>query len=289
MSSHTLAALFVLAVWWLSTAAVLRLVWMGRSRVRFGAMSLIAVAGLVVTWKSAQLATVASAYAAFAAALVVWAWHELAFLLGMVTGSRKSACPPGATGWRRFVLATNVVLHHEVALAVTMLGMAALTWGQPNQVGTSAFLVLWIMRLSAKLNLFLGVRNFTETFVPQHLRYMLSYFRRARLNPLMPVSLVVGTAVAVRLGQDALAANITPFVVAGRSLVAALLGLAVVEHVFLALPLPDAILWSWAVRKATDDATDAANAAHARGSDADRGWGERARAPRNLRPDTETP
>ena len=40
--------------------------------------------------------------------------------------------------------------------------MVALTWGGANQVGTWTFLVLWVMRLSAKLNVFLGVPNLTE-------------------------------------------------------------------------------------------------------------------------------
>jgi putative photosynthetic complex assembly protein 2 len=104
------------------------------------------------------------------------------------------------------------------------------------------------MRLSAKFNVFLGVRNLTEQFVPAHLRYMLGYFRRARMNPLMPVSIVVASAVVARLLGHALTADATPFVVVGRTLVATLLGLAVVEHAFLAVPVPDAVLWRWAIR-----------------------------------------
>ena len=46
-------------------------------------------------------ASVAGAYCAFTCALLVWGWQEIAFLLGCVTGPRRSACPHGATGWRR--------------------------------------------------------------------------------------------------------------------------------------------------------------------------------------------
>ena len=134
-----------------------------------------------------------------------------------------------------------------------MVLIVVLAWHQPNQVGTGAFFVLWIMRLSAKVNLFLGVRNFTEKFVPQHLRYMLSYFRRARLNPLMPVSLLLASAMVVRLGQDSLAVDADAFLVASRTLMATLLALAVLEHLFLTLPIPDAMLWSWAIRKSLRD------------------------------------
>jgi putative photosynthetic complex assembly protein 2 len=133
-------------------------------------------------------------------------------------------------------------------LALTLLLLAAVTWGKPNQIGTSTFLVLWVMRLSAKLNVFLGVRNLTEQFVPEHMRYLLSYFRRARMNWLMPVSLVAASAVVVQLACDSLSVDATMFVSVGRALVATLLALAVVEHVFLSLPLPDALLWRWAIR-----------------------------------------
>jgi putative photosynthetic complex assembly protein 2 len=249
MNPLVLAALFVLASWWASTAVILKLVWLGRSRVRFLLFSAFTVAALYALRESAASVTPGAAYLAFGCSLVVWGWHELTFLLGLVTGPRTSVCPPGAVGWTRFAAATEVVIHHELALAATMLALVAITWGQPNQVGVLAFLVLWIMRVSAKVNLFLGVRNFTESFVPQHLRYMLSYFRRARLNPLMPVSLLAATVVVVQLARHALSADASAFVLVSRTLVATLLALAVVEHLFLTLPVPDAMLWSWAIRK----------------------------------------
>jgi putative photosynthetic complex assembly protein 2 len=184
----------------------------------------------------------------FASALAVWGWHELTFLLGMVTGPRKTDCPPEARGWTRFACATLVVIHHEVALAATVLALAALTWGAPNQVGTQTFLVLWVMRLSAKLNVFLGVRNLTEQFVPEHLRYLRTYFRRARMNPLMPLSILAASFVVYRLAAAACSPDALAFEAVGHALVATILALAVLEHAFLALPLPDAVLWRWAIQ-----------------------------------------
>jgi putative photosynthetic complex assembly protein 2 len=245
MNASALAALFVLAVWWISTVIVLRLVWLGRSNVVMAAFSISALVGLVGLFTTSRLQSTGAAYLAFASAIVVWGWHELVFLLGIVTGPRKIACPPDARGWRRFGYATAAVIHHELALAGTLAAIVALTWAQPNQVGTSTFVVLWAMRLSAKLNVFLGVRNLTERFVPQHLAYMLSYFRRARMNWLMPISLLVATTVLLRMG-----ARVPPgeFAVVGRALVSTILALAVLEHLFLSLPVPDASLWEWAIR-----------------------------------------
>lgn len=66
-------------------------------------------------------------------------------------------------------------------MALLVLGIAVLlpSLGSPNQVAAQTWLVLWVMRLSAKLNIFLGVKNFYEPFLPASLHYLLSYFRAA--------------------------------------------------------------------------------------------------------------
>jgi putative photosynthetic complex assembly protein 2 len=250
MTDPVLAALFVLVTWWVSTGAVLLMDGLPRSTFRFSmaGASLLAAGGICGLVWSSRFTSRPAAYLAFGCALAVWAWHELTFLLGLVTGPRKAPCPEGARGWRRFGYATATVIHHEVALAVTLGGIVAMTWGAPNQVGTWTFLVLWVMRLSAKLNIFLGVRNLTTDFIPVHLRYLLSYFGKAPLNPLMPVSLLAASAVVIHLLLGPGAGEASAFGLVGRTLVATLLGLAVLEHLFLSLPVPDALLWRWAVR-----------------------------------------
>lgn len=262
MSAHATAAIVVVLAWWASTGAVLRVVWWPRAthRAAFVAATVLAAVCFVGLWTTRDVASVSGAYVAFACALGVWGWQELGFLFGFITGPRKAPCPPDATGWRRFGLATHAVIHHEVALAATFLAIVALTWGATNQVGTGTFAVLWVMRLSAKFNVYLGVRNLSEEFVPPHLRYLGSYFRRARFNALMPLSVVAGVIVfgvlAARalVPQAALPADAAAFGPVGHSLVATLLGLALLEHVFLMLPIPDAVLWRWALpAEAPDD------------------------------------
>lgn len=251
MNEHARAALFVVVAWWASTGAILWVDGLPRSTFRFslGAATALALGGLFGIWSSSGMETSGAAYLAFSSALALWGWHELTFLLGVVTGPRKTACPAGARGWARFRYATAVVIHHELALVLTLAAVLALTWGAPNQVGARTFLVLWVMRLSAKLNVFLGVRNLTERFIPEHLRYMLSYFRRARWNPLMPVSLLAAGAVFVYLVLQPVPAEASALATVGKTLVATILGLAVLEHLFLALPVPDAMLWRWVMRR----------------------------------------
>jgi putative photosynthetic complex assembly protein 2 len=155
-----------------------------------------------------------------------------------------------ASGWARFRDATLVVIHHELALAGTVLLLVAITWHAPNQVGTWTFFALWVMRLSAKLNLFLGVRNVNLDLVPSHLRYMTSYFRQARFNGLMPLSLATLACAAWLLLRIAAQAPSDGFLRTSSTLLATLVGLAALEHVFLAVPLRDAVLWRWATRRA---------------------------------------
>lgn len=256
MSEHVMAALVVVLAWWASTGVVLRLVWMApRTRpVSVGALSILGLLGLYVMHRTAHLTTELGAYVAFGGALAAWAWHELVFLLGWITGPRREACPPEARGLRRFRYATATLIHHEVVLAATFALVVALTWRAPNQVASLTFGVLWVMRLSAKFNVYFGVRNLTEEFVPPHLRYLTSYFTRAAMNPLMPVSLLAGTAGVAVLAHNALAPAADGFGVTGYTLVATILTLAVVEHLCLVLPLPDAWLWRWVVKDLRQEA-----------------------------------
>ena len=86
-------------------------------------------------------------------------------------------------------------MHHEVALAVTAVAVAALTLGQPNPIGGWTFLMLFAARLSSKLNLFLGAPNFSAEFFPAHLRYLTTYLRKGPVSALYPVS-IAGLALA---------------------------------------------------------------------------------------------
>ncbi len=249
------ALLFTVFLWWFSTGAILWLDRLPRRTYRWSllAVSAVAVAAVYGLAASRQDATPAGAVCAFTCALGVWGWHEAAFLMGLITGPRKLRCPPEATGWRRFFLAAATLIHHEVALVVTAAAVAALTWGAPNQVAAATFLVLLVSRLSAKLNLFLGVPNFTEAFFPEHLRYLTTYLRRGPASALFPVSILSGVVMAAVLARRALDPDATVFAITGASLVFTLTALALLEHAFMVLRLPDAALWRWAAPDLPND------------------------------------
>ncbi len=271
MSELALPVLFAVFVWWFSTGLILLLDNLPRTTFRWSlvistGLSLAALAGLAHT---AGQTGVAGAYCAFTCALLVWGWHELSFLTGWITGPRKVASPPGTEGWPRFVQAVQAILWHELGIIAVGLVIVALTWRQPNQVGTWTFLVLWTMRTSAKLNLFFGVRNLSEEFLPPHLAYLESFFRRRPMNAFFPLSVTAATVVAALMVAAALDSHAVGAV--GLMLATTMLALAILEHWLLVLPLEATALWRWALRHsrkaraAAAEADDSSNALlHAR-------------------------
>jgi putative photosynthetic complex assembly protein 2 len=183
---------------------------------------------------------------AFACALGAWSWLEITFLTGAITGPRRTPCAAGCGGSRHFVHAIEAILWHELAIAAAAGVVVALTWNGANRIGTLAFLVLWGMRESAKLNLFFGVRNLGEAFLPERLRYLLSFFRRRQMNLLFPVSVTVGSWLVVEFAGRALGAD-TDFALTGFAMLATLCALAMLEHWLMVLPLPSDALWRWSL------------------------------------------
>lgn len=242
---------FALVMWFIGTGAV---VWLdSRPQATFGtSFHLAGVVAAVATagvWWSAKDASWSGAYLGFAAAILIWGWHEMGFLMGFVAGPNRLPCPPGATGWERLKLATATVIHHEIAIAATALLLFALTWRAPNQAAPLTFLLLFVLRLSAKFNLYLGVPNLSDEVFPAHLAYLKSYFRKRSFNALLPVSLIGSAALAWIAWATAEAAPAQSGAAVTATLLAALAALGVVEHLFLVLPLRDAKMWRWASAK----------------------------------------
>lgn len=208
-------------------------------------MLLFALVGLKT---SANLNTVAGAYCGFTCALLVWAWQEIGFLLGYVTGSRRSPCPPDCRGLRKAFYAFQTISHHELALILLGMAVAIATWGGSNLVGLWTFLILWAMRQSAKLNVFLGVLNLNEKFLPVHLQYIHSYFTKRAMNPLLPISILLACLVALPLWQHAFASHASAYQVASSTILATLLSLAILEHIMMVLPFSTHGLWKWGLR-----------------------------------------
>lgn len=245
MSTYLTPIVFGLFVWWFSTGLALWVVGLsGRApRAVLGgtaATFALALAALALTRTDTSAA---GAYLAFTAAIGVWGAQEVAFLTGWITGPWRAPCPAGATGWLRMGYAIRAILYHEIALALSGLAIGALTWSGTSRVGIATFGVLLAMRVSAKFNVFLGVPNITESFMPAGLDHLKSFFARRPMNGLFPISVTAATVGLVLLVGEAWAAESSA--AAAITLIATLVGLGLVEHWFLVLPLPVEALWSW--------------------------------------------
>ncbi|PWR04113.1 hypothetical protein DKT77_03485 [Meridianimarinicoccus roseus] len=250
LANPWIAALVALFVWWFSTGAILAAVkWSDRHSARarlICALAGLPVLGVGITGFAVTQTdpSVAGIYGAFLSALAIWGWIELAFLTGQITGPNTHPCPPDVPEWERFLRAWGTIAHHEVLL-VTALGLLVWTGhGAENTAGLWTFVVLFFARISAKLNLFLGVPKINTEFLPGTLAHLPSHFRIARLNWLFPVS-VTALSFAAGCWLERLYTAPGPAATVGFALLAALTLLALLEHWLMVLPLPDEKLWRW--------------------------------------------
>lgn len=245
--------------WWGLTGLIAWLDWRPQRtfRASFVVATGLAVLGAWGLWATRSQDDASGAYLAFASTLAIWGWIELSFLMGFVTGPRQTACPADCRGLQHFRHAVEAILWHE--LLILAVG-AAVVWGTlqgANSVGAEAFLILWVMRTSAKLNLFLGVRNLGVDFLPPHLRYLAGYFRQRPMNSLLPFSLALGGVLClVQLLEANAPAGPTSADITGPVMLATLAGLAVVEHLMMVLPIPPETLWRWSLREAKAHSAD---------------------------------
>jgi putative photosynthetic complex assembly protein 2 len=249
-ASPWIAALGALFLWWFSTGAILLAVRVADRRgpragqmVTFAALPILAL-GILGYLRTLDDGSAAGAYLGFLSALAIWGWIELAFLTGLITGPNLRPCPEDCPGWERFLRAWGTIAWHEMLLAGVLFVMAVHGLGFENVAGLWTFVVLYVARLSAKLNLFFGVPRINTEFIPSALAHLPSHFRRAPMNWLFPIS-VTGLSFAVACWLERLWSAGTPGETVGFALLAAITALALLEHWLMVVPLPDAKLWRW--------------------------------------------
>jgi len=251
MSTTLLPVGFALFCWWFGTGIVFLLERAMRQRRQraiagIGVMGALSLLGIV---ESCQVAHDSGAYLAFASSIGLWGALELSFLTGLITGRRVPSCDRDCRGWRHFGHAVQALLYHELALAFFALAVVAICWNQPNPTAACTYGLLWVMRESAKLNLFLGVRNTAVELLPERLAHLARYFGKNRINLLLPLSVVAASIGDILLVRHALAESATNQDRVAGLLLATLLALAIVEHLVLVLPVRADALWTWATRR----------------------------------------
>ncbi|MEO1732727.1 MAG: putative photosynthetic complex assembly protein PuhE [Pseudomonadota bacterium] len=250
MASPWIAALIALFLWWFSTGAILVVVKRADRKGASALKSLVWAAlplfgvGFWLFFETLNSESAASAYLGFLSALAIWGWIELAFLTGVIAGPMQKPCPPGVRGWERFLRAWGTVAFHEILLTVALAVIVLYGRDGANSVGVWTYIVLYFARVSAKLNLFLGVPKINTDFLPHALSHLPSHFRIAPLNWLFPIS-VTALSFAVACWLERLYHADTAHSGVGFALLAAITTLALIEHWLMVLPLPDERLWKW--------------------------------------------
>jgi len=242
-----LACGFAAMCWWFGTGVIL---WLDRLppksfRWSLSGWTILLLLSFWGVFESMQQVSVANAYLGFGSVIVMWGWHELAFLTGWITGPRKVALQQGLTGWARFKQSLDVILYHEIALLINFALLWLIQGDNPNHVALCTFSLLWFMRVSGKLNLYFGVPQNGAQYLPSHLSYLGSYFPARNMTSwfILSFTTAVGTWLWI-LSQTQLGLIEAT---TGWVLLASLLGLGILEHAMMVLPWPLERLWGWAL------------------------------------------
>lgn len=237
-----LAAIFTILVWWGSTQVLMWLVRIPSRWVLNGVALALFAASLTVAHLVSGEKDVAGVYMGFAAGIGLWAAYEITFLSGTVVGFEVKARGTGLLS--RAYEAVCAILWHELVLIATLIGLTVLFWSAANPIPLCTFALLYVMRASAKVNLFLGARNLCTEFLPAHVAHLGKHFRKAPLNPLFGFSVLAGTMAAAFLLRAALDPSVEPASAAFAALLAMLTALGTLEHWLMLTPLSPLSLWS---------------------------------------------
>jgi putative photosynthetic complex assembly protein 2 len=230
---------FVVVLWGVSTAVIFYLDSLPPHtfRISMAAASVVLAMSAITIWQLRDDVSPFALYTSFAAGLLAWGWTEMALYMGYITGPRKKRCAHGCNGLPHFGHAVAANLWHEIVV----ITFAIIIWWTGNTAAAHCFVMLWLMHLSARLNVFLGVRNVSEEFVPEHMDVLKGFLRKRRMNALFPFSCVLLVGLIYWLAQK----PPTPDVV----MAIALAGIGLLEHVLLMLPFPVEKFWTWTLSR----------------------------------------
>ncbi len=236
---YLLPLLTVVVVW---LGLTFGLIWLNRRGQRVAGWAVLLSLPLLFVAHSELLVTrhdlsVAGAYRAFIAGLLVWSWHELAFYSGILAGPRRKPCPPNAQGWQRFIYAMGTHLYHQLTCLLELGLLIWLLQDAGNWIGPLTFGLCWALQQSAKLNVLYGARALQVELFPAHLAFLASYWRPGPASAFFRPSVSVATLLALMLWLS-VGSHLGDPAGVRLALIASLLTLGALEHWMLLLPVP---------------------------------------------------
>jgi putative photosynthetic complex assembly protein 2 len=258
-----LPVIYAVFLWWFSTGVIMAIYGRSRRFIRLcfvGATVLVgaAIAGLFASRMATDEPAV---YMAFTCGVILWAWQIAGYYLGFVTGPARpyeTTARHNRSLAQRFRLALYASLYHELAAIGFGLFIALITWSGENRWGLWIYVTLWLLHNSARLNVFLGVRNFRIELLPSQMHHLGSLLSKRSSNELFPVSILVALTIMLVAVYQAIIPGTTPAQTAGFLLLATMIALGVLEHGLLVLPVP-ATLWGWGIRALPEAGETSAN------------------------------
>ena len=243
MTSGLGIALTLLA-WWVGTGAVF-LAAAGGPRMRrasFGVATLmlgLALASVPILSLRQDLGGI---LLALLAGFTVWAWVELSFYTGYLTGPSRAVPPSGASLGVRFRHALGACLWHEMVIPILGVVLWALGASGGHLWSLWIFLTFWVLHEAARINVLVGVPHPFAELLPEHLDHLKPYLEPRPAGWALGLTLVAHGVALAFLAVFSMSAAADPSVL-GWVAVTALVALGAIEHVVLLLPIPLERLW----------------------------------------------
>jgi putative photosynthetic complex assembly protein 2 len=245
---YFLPILYTFFLWWFTTGLIFALFdrprWMMYGGFAFASGLVVAAAAVIISTR--DLTDTRAVYAAITCGVVVWMWQTASYFLGFITGLEPPTAAP-TNIWDRFRVALEASVYHEVVAALGAFGLLWLVGSAENRWSLWIYLALWLMHSSAKLNVFLGVRNFRIDFMPRHLHNLSNLIGTETFNLLLPFSILLPTSIGLTMIYRAVALDGGSGATVGYLITGTMVLLGALEHALLVIPLPVA-LWGWGVR-----------------------------------------
>lgn len=188
----------VVVFWWVATGLLIALQRSEGTRlVGFLLGTVLAALGMRELLVSRHDETAAGARRSFLGGALLWAWISVAFYAGYLTGFPPTAEIGPVPSWGAVMPAIGATILSDIA-SLAVLGLAAFALrNSPNTTGVWSFALFWIVQQIAKLNVFFGVKNPAEKFLPPHLAYLKEFFGPPENSWLLWVSIAGLSAVTV--------------------------------------------------------------------------------------------
>ncbi|MBC8086594.1 MAG: DUF3623 family protein [Phycisphaerae bacterium] len=224
----------VIGFWWAATGVTLA---MQRSPLASTASlaisSVLAIAGVLLIVRTRNELTVQGARLAFLGSSLIWWWCSTLFYSGVGINISTNVVE-GPRTWELAMQAIAATLRADLVGVFALVAVALIVRRQSNRLALWTLLAFWITLQTAKLNVFMGVRNSGADWLPVHLERLIQFFGPPVNSWLLPTTVIALSVWFVVVARKAQSAR-SSYAKHACAMIAFLVALAVLEHVFLGL------------------------------------------------------